>query len=250
MTDPPDLNDHSALIRFQSYATLTADELKAMMPLVAATKELAKGSLIQEEGERTAAIYLLLQGWTASSMILPDGKRQILKVHLAGDLIGLPSLAVTDAPDTVVALTPVVVARIDLYLLGELFETQPRFAALLFLISQEERLMLMDRLALVGRRDTAGRLAGMLLQLHARMLRQNPDIGDTLTCPLTQADLADMIGVTTIHINRTLMDFRERQILTWVRGKATILDKAALRNIAGLPERVVGRNARWLPQAR
>lgn len=250
MEEAPDLNDHAALVRFRAYANLSQAELGAMMPMVIEPRQLPRGALLQEEGERTSRIYLLLQGWTASSIMVPDGKRQILKIHLAGDLIGLPSLAVTEAPDTIVALTDIVFGQIDLNALGDLFRDNPRVAALLFLIAQEERLMLMDRLTLVGRRDTAGRLAGMLLQLHSRMLRQNPDIGDTLQCPLTQADLADMIGVTLVHINRTLMDFKERGIVTWTRQKAVIHDKAALRRIAGLPERVIARDHRWLPEER
>ena len=233
MQEAPDLNDHAALVRFRAYGNLSQSELGAMMPMVVAPRQLKRGALLQEEGQRTTRIHLLLQGWTASSIMVPDGKRQILKVHLAGDLIGLPGLSVMEAPDTVVALTDVTVGQIDLHALGALFRDNPRVAALLFLIAQEERLMLMDRLTLVGRRDTAGRLAGMLLQLHTRMLRQDPTIGDTLDTPLTQADLADMIGVTLVHINRTLMDFRERGIVTWARHRAVIRDRAALRRRAG-----------------
>lgn len=247
---PSGLNEHAALVRFQAFAQLSDAELRAMMPMVRTPRQLDKGAFLQEEGEQATNVYLLLKGWTASSVMMADGHRQILKVHMAGDLIGLPGLAVATTPDTVVALTDVVFGQIDLRAFGKLFNDFPRVAALLFLISQEERLMLMDRLALVGQRDAAGRIAGMLLQLHARMLRQDPSIGNTLRLPLTQADLADMVGVSVVHINRTLMDLREKRIVSWIRRQAVIHNEAALREIAGLPARKVARECGWLPRPR
>lgn len=249
MATAPGLNDHSALVRFAAHSQLSESELAAMMPMVAQPRSLPKGAFLQEEGCKASGIYLLLQGWTASSTLLPDGKRQILKVHLAGDLIGLPGLPVTQAPDSIVALTDIVYGQIDLNALGALFSAHPRVAALLFLISQEERLMLMDRLALVGRRDAAGRVAGMVLQLHARLLRQDAVADDAFECPLYQSDLADMVGITSIHLSRTLRDLRRAGILTWSKQKLTLHDKPALRRLAGLPERVIARNQAWLPQA-
>ena len=249
MQSSPDPSEHSSLVRFRAFGNLSRSELDGMMSMLTERKQLNKGGLLQQEGERASRICLLLQGWTASSVIVPDGQRQILKVHLPGDLIGLPGLSVVEVPDTVIALTNIEFGRIDLTALGELFRSNPRVAALLFLISQEERLMLMDRLALVGRRDTAGSLAGMFVQLHARMLRHDPGLGNTLHLPLTQADLADMVGATTVHVNRILMDFRERRILTWTRRKAVVHDLAALRRIAGLPERITARDHSWIPEA-
>ena len=245
----PDPHEHSSLVRFRAFGNLSRSEAGAMVPMITEHRQLKKGEYLQEEGEPGSRIYLLLQGWTASSMMTPDGRRQIVKVHLAGDLIGLPGLSVPEVPDTVIALTDIVYGQLDRRALGELFRDNPRVAAMMFLISLEERLMLMDRLTLVGRRDTAGGSAGMLLQLHARMLRHDPTIGDTLHLPLTQADLADMVGVTLVHINRTLMEFRTKQIMSWSRGKVVIHNKTALREIAGLPERVTTRDHRWLPDA-
>ena len=247
----PDLNQHAALVRFRAYANLGRFELGAMMPMVAEQKTpFKKGAILQAEGGPSPGIHLLLEGWTASSMMMPEGRRRILKVHLPGDLIGLPGLSVAEAPDTVVALTNGTLARIDLKALGALFRDHPRVAALLFLISQEERLMLMDRLALVGQRKTVGRLAGLLLQLHARMLRHDPGIGDVLDVPLTQADLGDMVGVTTVHVNRALITLRKAGLVSWTRGRATLHDRDGLRALSGLPDRTIARNLSWLPDER
>lgn len=241
------MNDIPALVRFRAFAHLEEAEFAALLPLVSEPKSYKMNAVLQREGDRSSAVYLLLQGWTASSMTVPDGQRQLLKVHMPGDLIGLPGLPVTAVPDTVYALTDIVACRIKLDELGRLFAGQPRLAALLFLISQEERLMLMDRLASIGRLSVAGRLAVMILQLHARMTRHDPEIRDTLRWPLTQADFADLIGATTVHTNRTIMQLRQDGILRWDRNEAEILDRAALRRIAGLPERKTAPNQSWLP---
>lgn len=236
-------------MRFRSYAELTPADLSALLPLVSEPKPLRKGRFLQHEGDRSTAVFLLLEGWTASSMSVADGARQLVKVHLAGDLVGLPGLPVTAAPDSVVALTDIVFSRVDMDAMGDLFVQSPRVAALLFLISQEERLMLMDRLTIMGQRDTAGRLAAFLLQLHARLRRQDPSIGETLRCPLTQANFADLIGATDVHTSRVVTQLRKRKVLSWSRNEIVIHNRTALRELAGLPERVVARNQPWLPKS-
>ena len=250
MEATPNLNAHAALVRFQAFAQLSQAELSAMMPMVRNLLHLRKGAFLQEEGRPSSSVYLLLEGWTASSVMMADGKRHLLKVHMPGDLIGLPGLSVTKAPDSVVALTDVSYGQIDLNAFGSIFRDYPRVAALLFLISQEERLMLMDRLAIVGQRETPGRVAGMILQLHARLVRQDPTIGDTFHVPLTQADLGDMVGATSVHVSRTLTDLRKRGIMDWSRQQVVIYDEPALRAISGLPKRLAARDWAWLPKAR
>lgn len=236
-----------ALVRFDSYATLKPTDLQALMPLIGRPQRISRGSYLSKQGDPAGSMYLLLEGWTASEMFLPDGSRQMLKVHLAGDMIGLPGLPLETVPDSVVALTDITVSPINAEALGGLFIENPRVAALLFLISQEERFLLMDRLTTVGRVASVGRLAGFLLQLHARMLRADPSIGATLQTPLNQQDFADLIGTTPAHCNRIIMLLRKRKLVSWTRQAITILDQPTLRALSGLPDRPLRRDQSWLP---
>lgn len=236
-----------AVARFTAFAPLTDSELLRLKTLAGPERQLRRGEFLRHEGDAAPGLYLLRSGWTASSMIVAGGARQIIRVHMPGDMLGLPSLALARAADTLFALSPASVSVVSRRALGQIFEACPRLAALLFLISQEERVTLMDRLASMGRTTTLDRLAALILQLHARILRSDPDAGDTFRAPLTQNDLADLLGVTGIYINRTIQQLRRDGIVSWVGRSVTIHDAAALRALSGLPERDLSDDLSWLP---
>lgn len=246
---PPAAIMASTVCRFTAFAPLPDDAMAELMRLATGHREMAAGSTIVREGDAPAGIALLIAGWTASSITFADGHRQLIKVQLPGDLLGLPSIALRQAADSVVALTPVVIAPISPAALGRLFERSPRLAALLFLISQEERVMLIDRIASIGSTKAVNRLAALLLQVHARIVRSHPGTGDAFDFPLMQNDVADMIGVTAQHLNRTVQRMRADGILTWKQQRIAINDVAAMTRLAGLPPRLVDYDPAWLPRA-
>lgn len=237
----------TAVCRFTAFAAMGESDLIALSRLANGRRRVARGEFVCHEGDRPAGLYLLLKGWTASSLSFAGGSRQLLKIHLPGDMLGLPSLALRHCADSIVALTEVdlaIVARRDL---GALFERSPRLAALLFLISQEERVAAMDRLASVGATDAARRLAAMLLHIHARLQRSDDTVGDAFDLPLTQEDVAALVGITPAHLSRVLLKFRTARLLTWTRHRIALIDRVGLAALSGLPVRELDRDADWLP---
>ena len=235
------------LARIAAFAELSEADVADLMPLAGATREFRRGERLFNEGDTTQSPYLLLEGWAASSMSVADGTRQMLRVHLPGDMIGLPSLSVTRAPDTITALTRVRVSRIPLPAIGELFERSPRLAALLFLVSQDERVMLMDRLMALGRMSGPGRFAAILLQLHQQILRRDPDVGETIEVPLTQEDFAELAGTSHVHLSRMMAKLRRDGVIAYDRRSVTILNKDELMKLAGLPKRELASEPDWIP---
>ncbi|WP_093317127.1 Crp/Fnr family transcriptional regulator [Sphingomonas jatrophae] len=210
---------------------------------------LERGEVLQTEGEADTIPHLLIDGWVASHVTLHDGARQMIKAHLPGDMMGLPSLAYKNAVDTLTALTPARVVPVPREAIGAMFAKQPRLAALLFVVSQEERGMLIDRMAVMGRADTARRVAALIVQLHERLRRNDPSVGLTFATPITQSHVADMIGATLVHVSRVLLQLRASNLVRWMRGSIAILDLEGLRRFAGLPQRELDRQPAWLPAA-
>ena len=237
----------AALCRFTAFTPLSEAGIADLMAMATGHREVKPGEFIVHEGDAPAGIHLLIAGWTASSIAFANGHRQLIKVHLPGDLLGLPSIALAEAVDSIVALTEAVIAQISHMALGQLFIRNPRLAALLFMISQEERVMLMDRLASIGSTPAASRLAALLLQIHARVVRARPETQDAFDFPLLQNDVADMIGVTAVHLNRTAQTLRAKGLLTWKRHRITIHDFPAMMRLADLPRRNLHRAPSWLP---
>jgi CRP/FNR family transcriptional regulator len=239
-----------ATARLTAFAALGDVEIAELINLAGKPQKLKRGAVIREEGDAPPSMYLLLSGWTASSIAIAGGGRQLIKIHLPGDLLGLPSLALTRACDTLFTLSAVVISKVESAAIGRLFERSPRLAALLFLISQEERARLMDRIASIGRTNAVGRLAGLILQLHARVLRNNPGAGDTFEVPLLQDHLADLTGLSKVHVNRSLKQLRLDGVIRWSGRSLAILDLPALNRLAEIAPRELARDLSWLPANR
>jgi CRP/FNR family transcriptional regulator, anaerobic regulatory protein len=164
--------------------------------------------------------------------------------------MGAPSLPYEQAVETLTSLTPVRVARIALPAVGRLFADFPRLGAFFFLAAQEERVILMDRLAAIGRLDALHRIAGLLIHLHERQVLLGRDPSGPIEMPLTQDQIADLLGLTPIHVNRTLRRMDLEGYVERKRGSVELRRFADLRAMVGLPPRIVRRNLSWLPPQR
>lgn len=107
--------------------------------------------------------------------------------------------------------------------------------------------MLMDRITSIGRTTAVSRLAALILQLHARVLRNRTAAGNSFHVPLTQGDLGDLTGMTSVHVNRSLGEMRRQNVVNWTQGIVTIIDQKRLQQLAQLAPREVARDLKWLP---
>lgn len=221
--------------RFASFASFTADDVAAFALLTGPFRKVKRGSLLRHEGDALPDIYRLQQGWLACSVATAEGGRQITKIHLPGDLVGMPSLAASEAAETITALTDAAVEAVPLEAFARVCRDYPRFVMMLFMWSQEERIRLMHQLTLVGRFRSERRMAAFLLTIYDRLLLNVPDMGLSFALPMTQEDLGDSIGLSVVHTNRTIKALRLRQLVALQDGIVTILDLNALRQFASMP---------------
>jgi CRP/FNR family transcriptional regulator len=236
--------------RLLEFTRLSDRELRAFHQAQSHRISVDRKKLIRAEGDPVEEIYFVIDGWAASYMDLPNGRRQIVKVHLPGDMMGAPSMALERAADSFVALTPMQLAVFPLEAIASLFEDEPRLALTLFLCAQQERVALMDRIASIGRTSAIQRVAAFFLQLHRRLKAIDPGMDNSFELPLTQIELSQVIGLTTVHANRTLREMDRLGIVYRYRSKITLVDINALSELAGLPERRYVRDPAWFLGAR
>lgn len=251
MAAPHD-NPHSAryerrvLARLTSFASLDEQEKAVLASLAHSPRQLQRGERIRAQDDAPTYLHLLVDGWAASAVGLPDGSRQLNALCLPGDVLGLPSLALAEPIDEIVALSTVVVLEMPVDSIGRLFAESPRLAALLFLVSQEERALAMERLAQMGQASARARLAALFLRLAERMAQLEDDTSGRFALPLTQRDMGDLIGVSAVHLNATLKWLRGEGVIKLKNRELEILDFELLREIADLPSWRRARPA-WLP---
>lgn len=204
-------------------------------------------SIIRREGQPVDAIYLLIEGWATSAIRLPKGQRQIVKVHISGDMMSTPSMVLETAADTLTAVTDCRVASLSFPRLRELLVSYPRLGSLLFMSVQIERLALMDIVATLGKSSARERMVRLLLDLHDRLTKIGTVEDGRFDLPLTQELLGDVLGLTSVHVNRT-MRLLEREGLIARYGQRVVLpDLEQLRRISPVPPRKIRFDPVWMP---
>lgn len=233
--------------RFRGVADLTDREVEILRTLGDRPVNRAKGEPIHREGQAVEGFHLHLAGWISSSIVLASGKRLIQKVHLPGAMLGTPSMVLSFAADNLVPLTPAVTAFVPFKRFGRLFVEAPRLAALLTIATQLERLALMDALAVTGQASAREQFARMLIDFHTRLTPIGAVVDNSFELPLTQEVMGDLLGLTSVHVNRTVKAL-ERDGLIARRGQRfTLADMPGLRALCPLPPRRPRFNLEWLP---
>ncbi|MGE0746756.1 MAG: Crp/Fnr family transcriptional regulator [Rhodospirillales bacterium] len=190
------------------------------------------GTSVLLQGIDSPHLYTVFSGWLFRFKTLPDGRRQILNYALPGDLLGLQSVLMDKAEHTAEALTRAslcVFARDNLW---RLYEKHPELAYdITWLAAREERL-LDEHLLSIGRRTAAERVAYVLLHLFERARQLGLNRGNSLRLPLTQQHLADTLGLSLVHTNKTLQQLIRRGLFAWRNGELTIRNAKALAEFA------------------
>ncbi|EIZ81917.1 Crp/FNR family transcriptional regulator [Methylobacterium sp. GXF4] len=184
--------------------------------------------IVLENGPSTQCC-IILDGWTCCYQSFEAGRRQILSLHVPGDLPDLQSLHLPDPDFGMIALTQARVAFVPHANLHRLIERFPAIGTALWREAQVSAAIQRSWLSSLGRRDARGRLAHLFCELYLRLEAVGLAGGDIFPMPLRQTDLADALGLTPVHVNRTLKELRIADLINLQIRKLEILDWPGLR---------------------
>lgn len=191
------------------------------------------GTTLLSEGSHSAHLYTVLSGWAFRYKTLPDGRRQILNYMLPGDLVGLQGSVIGEMQHSVEALSPLVLCVFQRNRLSELFRNHPGLGFdITWLAAQEER-MLDDHLLSLGRRTAIERAAYLIAFLYQRAASVGLTGSRSLYVPITQMHVADTLGLSIVHTNKTLRKLADQALIRWLDRSCEILDVAGLMAVAG-----------------
>ena len=177
---------------------------------------------------------ILLSGWACTQRLLGDGRRQIVRFLLPGDAIGSLSRPGLPAPSAALALTPVVVAdaRPLLRTTDDDGTALSGLAEAVALMAHADEINLRDQVVRLGRQTAYERLVHLVLEFHSRLQAIHMVDGDSFSLPLTQEILADALGLSVVHINRTLQQVRRDRLLDMRGGQVTLRQMELMRAMA------------------
>lgn len=236
--------------RLSHFIDLTDVERTALARLEERERMLKRGQMLRRESDGGDEIYILRHGWMMSYVYLDDGSRQILRLHFPGDLIGSANIAYRDSPESLTAVTDAVVCPFEKSALRVLFEAHPRLAALLFAVSQAERVSLTDRLASLGRTSARARVGALLLDMLHRIRFMRKEITNSFDLILTQEEIGDATGLTAVHVNRMMRVLAEDGLIERRNGSVTITDERALARASSYFNRFAELDTGWFPPSR
>jgi CRP/FNR family transcriptional regulator, anaerobic regulatory protein len=197
-----------------------------------------RGALLSPAGELKPAAILIRSGFVFPSCVLPDGRRAILDILVPGDIDGLDNLVLMRPVEEITAAGRVGYQALNVVALRELI-ADPQVALRMVAIIAEARWRA-DRLAaMIGRLDAQARICVMLLDIYDRLRQRGFINHPTYNLPLTQEQIGDYLGLSVVHVNRTLRRLREDKIVLVDRQVVIIMDVDRLRELAkGLPQPV------------
>lgn len=205
----------------------TIEECQALARAVVAIVPLHNGARIAGSFDGGARLHLLVDGWAYRASGLVDGLRQITDVLVPGDICDWMPPAPNEEIRACGAARVAVLHRA-----GDGHAPNP-------LHLHRERAMVADlhrlraRLTSIGRRDARGRIAYLMAELHSRLNRIGLVEGDAFACPLIQEQLGDLLGLTSVHVNRVLQQLRRDGVLTFANRQVVLPDLQCLHAIAG-----------------
>jgi len=230
----PSASRFAALQRLQAIAPL--DEL-ATAALRKAIDEAAPASIRREllsEGHEITGKRLMVSGWAARVRLLADGRRQLISFLVPGDLFGNCGHAKPLAVSTVLALTNVAIADAP--------GGSPALHQAYEMSRAIEEAHLLSQITRLGRLSALERIADLLLELYERLSLAGLAENGRFAFPLTQETVADALGLTSVHLSRTLQLARRNNEFDWRDGQVVLHDPEALARMVGrIPVRVTNR---------
>jgi CRP-like cAMP-binding protein len=231
-----DTSSHAdLLVRRMSKLTELSPKDRALLELIAQRREeISAGTELIREGEALNSPRLLMAGWACRFRALPDGRRQIFEFILPGDIYGLCLRPQAVALTTSLALTPVVIA--DAAALGTAITTDanshPGLVRACYATASLDEAYLLNQVMRVGRQTAYERTAHFILEIHERLGLVGLAGETTVAIPLTQEIMADALGLSVVHLNRTLQQLRRDRLIEFKSGLVRLLEPVRLCEIA------------------
>lgn len=220
------------LMKLRARDEVTEQEEQAIRAAVSETRQYPADHVFIRSGQEQNVSTLVLSGVMCRYKDLRDGRRQIMELHIAGDFADLHSFTLKRLDHNVMTLTPCEVAIVPHERLQEITEQHPHLTRIYWFSTNLDAAIHREWVVSLGIRSALARLAGLFCELHIRLGLVGLTDGDSYELPLTQPELAECVGITAVHVNRTLKDLRERGLVEFRGKRVNILDLPGLRAAA------------------
>lgn len=224
--------DNPLLRKLANFTALSEEERRAVDDCCMDVREVAAREDVIAQGDRTGGVKLLLEGFACRYKTLEDGRRQIVAYFVPGDLCDLRVFILKRMDHSIGAIAASRVATIAPVNVLRLMHTYPTLTRALWWATLVEEAISREWLVNVGQRNALERMAHLFCELLYRFRAVGLNQGLSCTLPLTQVELAETLGLSSVHVNRTLQQLRRQNLITLDAGTLTIQNLPALQELS------------------
>lgn len=225
--------DKCPLRGMKAFRDFSARELEFVSQFKVGELSVERGATVLVEGTHSPHIYTVLSGLGFRYKLLSDGRRQIMNYAFPGDLVGLQGVLMGELDHSVEALTPITLCVFERSKLDRLFTRHASLAYDLTWIAAHEERVLDEHLLSIGRRSAVERTAYLLSYIHQRARAVGLVNAGRKAIPLTQQHLADTLGLSLVHTNKTIRKLADRNLVRWQDGGYEVLEADGLLKVSG-----------------
>jgi CRP-like cAMP-binding protein len=228
----------AALVRrLRATSGVTEEDVNAIAALPITVREYAAERAVVSDGQRATECCLIVKGFCARSKTTSEGRRQILSLHIPGEIPDLMSLHLHVMDHDLSTLTPCTLGFINHETLRLLHRRQPRLADIFWRDTLIDASLFREWIVNVGQRPAPARLAHVIVELRERLKVIGRVEGASFEMPLTQEQIGEALGITAVHANRVIKQLRQEGIVALHRGRVDVLNEAKLLELAGFDGR-------------
>jgi len=216
----------------QQFGPLSEAEQQALQVIPSRLHEVAARQDIVPEGGQPADVSLIIEGFACRYKLLGDGRRQILAFLIPGDICDLQALLLRRMDHGVAALNRNRIATIPHERLLDIIKRHPGVGLAMWRETMREAATCRQWLANMGRSQAYARIAHLLCEVWFRLQAIGLTHGDAYELPMTQTDIGDAMGLSVVHVNRTLQQLRADGLISFRSNVVMVLDWRRLQAAA------------------
>jgi len=209
--------------KLRSISPLSQDEEQSIRALPLSVKEIGADEIIVREGDRPFVCCLLIEGFACRYKLTDQGKRQIFSFHTPGDIPDLQSLHLRTMDHSLATITLCKVAFIPHESIANLTRRCPRVGDALWRETLVDAALFREWMIGIGRRSAYTRIAHLLCEVFVRLQAVGLTSGNQCEWPITQAEIGDALGLSTVHVNRSLQELRGDGLIELAGGCLKVL---------------------------
>ena len=209
---------------------ISAEEEAAIRGMVSEVREYRADQVVIRRGQELSESLLLLDGWIARTKDLSDGGRQISELQFSGDFTAMHGFTLKRLDHNIATLTPCRVAHAPHVRIREVLDRFPHLARVYWLMTNIDAAIHREWTVSLGRRSALGRMAHLFCEIRERLNVVGLADNDSYDFPLTQQELGECLGLTAVHVNRTLQEMRRRELIELENRRVRIRDLPRLKS--------------------